>query len=283
MTTKVSISKCVLRKCFCKLCGEDGWHVVYCNILLNLRYVIRSHLQQKNAWHNLQYRNIQNQLHQGGCLCNLQEHSEVQFSNQIKLHERHISQRNYPSLNFWALFYRALLDKCSRKIFLTIISVHHIICFHSTSQLSLHKCFQLSLLFNWGILKVSRWSPQDHRFPIHRLNSEGGNKSKFAQTALTMTSVLNQTNPFCKARSSSLTFQMQTWYPLSNRKTPNSAALLWVWGCMLLPGTENSIESHPLGFCCQKPSGIPKPLSQNILHILHWLYSRTGAYILNGH
>lgn len=47
MTTKVSISKCVLRKCFCKLCGEDGWHVVYCNILLNLLYAIWSHLQQK--------------------------------------------------------------------------------------------------------------------------------------------------------------------------------------------------------------------------------------------
>lgn len=74
----------------------------------------------KNAWHNLQYRNIQNQLHQGGCLCDLQEHSEVRFSNQIKLHKRYISQRCYPALNFWvSLFYQAMLRERvpEKKIF----------------------------------------------------------------------------------------------------------------------------------------------------------------------
>lgn len=39
---------------------------------------------------------------------------------------------------------------------------------------------------------------------------------------------------------------------------------------MLLQGTQSSTEHHPLGYCCQKASGVPKPLSQNILHISHY-------------
>lgn len=73
-----------------------------------------------------------------------------------------------------------------------IISVHcSIWCFHSTSQLQLHKHLQLSFFFNQGTLKVSSWSPQEPWFPIHGLHSEGSNNCKFTHTALTTTSVLN--------------------------------------------------------------------------------------------
>lgn len=75
--------------------------------------------------------------------------------------------------------------------FFTIISVHYLL-FSFHFSVVLHKCSQLFFNFRRGILKVSIRSPRERRFPIHRLHSEGGsNKSKFTQTALTTTSVLN--------------------------------------------------------------------------------------------
>lgn len=133
----------------------------------------------------------------------------------------------------------------------------------------MHKRFELSL-FNCGTLKVSRWSPQECRFPIHSLHREGTNKEVYTYCPDNdLCAELNK--PLLQSQEQFSHLSNVTLALSSNYKTSNHAALLWLSGFVLLQGSQSSTERHPLGYCSQKASGVPKHLSQNILHIsLHF-------------